>query len=135
MSKRIQRRLSALVLDQDGEIVARWTVGLVYDRRDPWAVTLTFPRDSKGDCTWTVARCLISEGLNQEMGDGDFRVQPGGGMVRVELISNAARLAVAFDIDEMEEFVIESFSLVPEGSERRHVDFDALIDALLGGVR
>lgn len=131
MSDRIEHRLAALVLDERGEIVDRWTIGLVYDRRDPWAVTMAFPPDEDGDVSWTVARCLFSEGLNQTTGDGDFRVTPEAGMVRIELIRDDERAAFAFDIDEVEEFVIESFVLVPEGTERRHVDLDALARQLV----
>ena len=135
MNTRIERPIVALALDDDGEIAGRITVDFVYDRSDPWAVSLRFPADEDGPIVWCVARCLLSEGLNQVMGDGDFRVTPADGMVRLQLSSPYGAAACAVDIDEMEEFVIESFALVPEGSERRHVDLDALVDALLGGVR
>lgn len=135
MSTRVEHLLTALCLDDDGEILGRTDVRLVYERNDPWAVSLHFPHARSGYVIWTVARCLLSEGLNQVMGDCDFRVTPGGGMVRIELRSPQGSAAFALDIDEMEEFVLAAFALVPEGTERRHVDFEALTRQLVGGSR
>ena len=135
MSAPIEHPLVALALGDDGEIIERVAINFVYDRRDPWAVSLRFPPEEDGPVVWTVARCLLSEGLNQTTGDGDFRVTPADGMVRLQLTNGNGAAGFAVDIDELEEFVLAAFALVPEGTERRHVDLEALVRELLGGVR
>lgn len=135
MSALVEHRLTALALDGAGEIAARTQIDFTYDRRDPWAVSLRFLDAEDGPVSWTVARCLLSEGLNQPTGAGDFRVVPDSGMVRLELRIDDEQVSFAVDIDELEEFVLAAFALVPEGTERRHVDLEALVRELLGGVR
>ncbi len=131
MTAPIEHCLSALALDDDGEIVGRAPIVFIYDQRDPWAVSMRFHPDDR-PVAWTVARCLLSEGLNQTTGDADFRVTPEDGMVRLQLVNSNGSATFAVDIDELEKFVLASFALVPEGTERRHVDLEAVARQLVG---
>jgi len=131
----VRHPVTALGLGDDGEIEGKTLAILVYDPADPWAVSLHFPHSAQGYVAWTVARCVLSQGIVQTTGDGDLRVTPADGMVRIELSSPDGHVALVFDADEIEEFLNASFALVPEGTEHRHVDLDRLVRELLGGVR
>lgn len=134
MTAPIVHALTALALDDGGEIYDKLPVTLVYEPTDPWAVRLEFEEDQDGPIAWTVARCLLSQGLVQPTGESDFRVSTEDGMVSITLSNRHGSVRFCLDVEDIEAFVDESFAAVPEGTEHRRIDMDAALAELLAGA-
>ena len=108
-----------------------------YDAADPWAVSVGFRTGDDGTPTveWLFARCLLTEGVQGPVGDGDVRVWPSvRGRRRVVHLAMASPSGAALfevDRDELVEFLSASYLAVPTGSEELYVDLDAELDRLL----
>lgn len=108
---------------------------LGYRTDDPYAVSLLF-RSAGGDVEWVVSRTLLLQGLAAPVGEGDVKVYPtvggdGSPVAILDFSSPDGRLVAEADSSEIQEFLSRTFSLVPVGTEGRHLDLDALIAALL----
>src|SRR4051794_29538748 len=112
---------------------------LRYDPADPFAVSLAIGTECGEPVVWTFARDLLSAGVGSPQGAGDITIEPDFAsdmdsderMLRITLATDclATMLVPAAQVVE---FLIESFTVVPTGSELDRVDFDAEIAALLG---
>ncbi len=108
-----------------------------YDAADPWAVSVGFRTgdDDTPTVEWLFARCLLTEGVQGPVGDGDVRVWPAvRGRQRVVHLAMASPSGAALfevDRDELVEFLSASYLAVPTGSEELFVDLDAELDRLL----
>ncbi|WP_055533797.1 SsgA family sporulation/cell division regulator [Streptomyces alboniger] len=101
---------------------------LHYDRRDPFAVRMSFPAPAtlEGiEVYWTFARELLTEGVERAVGDGDVRVRPYGfDRTVVEFHAPEETAIVHIRTGELRRFLHRSTALVPVGQEHRHVDLD-----------
>jgi hypothetical protein len=112
---------------------------LRYDPSDPFAVSLAIGVDCGEPVVWTFARDLLAAGVNSAAGEGDITIEPdvseGFGTeerrLRVTLATDCMATMLA-STDRVVEFLVETFALVPTGTELDRVDFDAEITALLG---
>jgi hypothetical protein len=125
--------VSLLVNASTGE--AEIGAELRYDPADPFAVSLVIGADCPDAVTWVFARDLLSDGLNSPSGTGDITVEPGGlrlgrPVLRITLSTDSVA-TMLLSTDAAMEFLMESFVLVPSGSEADHIDFDSEISALL----
>ena len=112
---------------------------LRYDPADPFAVSLAIGTECGDPVVWTFARDLLSAGVGSAQGEGDITVEPDFAsdldsderMLRFTLATDclATMLAPAALVVE---FLVETFTAVPTGSELDRVDLDAEIAALLG---
>ncbi|MGW0531289.1 SsgA family sporulation/cell division regulator [Streptomyces sp. NPDC003032] len=101
---------------------------LHYDRRDPFAVRMSFPAPAtlEGvEVCWTFARELLTVGVERAVGDGDVRVRPYGfDRTVVEFHAPEGTAIVHIRTGELRGFLHRTTALVPVGQEHRHVDLD-----------
>jgi hypothetical protein len=117
---------------------AELTGELRYDPTDPFAVSLAIGVECGDPVVWTFGRDLLSAGVTAASGEGDITIEPASADVGHE--ERALRITLATDclatmlvsMDRVVEFLVETFGLVPTGTELDRVDLDAEIAALLG---
>jgi hypothetical protein len=110
---------------------------LRYEPSDPFAVSLAIGVECGDPIIWTFARDLLSAGVTAPAGEGDITIEPAGAeagdeerVLRVTLATDClATLLVS--MDRVVEFLVETYALVPTGTELDRVDIDAEIAALL----
>src|SRR4051794_21249660 len=111
---------------------------LRYDPSDPFAVSLAIGTECGEPVVWTFARDLLSAGVGSPQGTGDITVEPDYAtdmdsderMLRITLATDCLATMLA-PAGRVVEFLVETFTAVPTGSELDRVDFDAEIAALL----
>lgn len=119
----------------------REPIALHYDKRDPFAVELTFTgadhRQPNGEAlTWVFARELLREGLDVHAGIGDVRLWPVGTQclqVHITLTSPEGTGIGWLPATLVRLFLARADKLVPRGSET--FDVDGVIDGCLSGRR
>ncbi|MFE7212808.1 SsgA family sporulation/cell division regulator [Streptomyces sp. NPDC001698] len=101
---------------------------LHYDRRDPFAVRMTFPAPAtlEGvDVCWLFARDLLAAGLQEPEGDGDVRVRPYGfDRTVLEFHAPEGTAVVHVRSGEIRRFLEATSELVPLGLEHLQFDLD-----------
>ncbi|MCX5054311.1 MULTISPECIES: SsgA family sporulation/cell division regulator [unclassified Streptomyces] len=101
---------------------------LHYDRRDPFAVRMTFPAPAtlEGvDVCWTFSRELLTAGLEEPEGQGDVRVRPYGyERIVLEFHAPEGTAVVHVRSDEIRRFLDATNNLVPVGLEHLQLDLD-----------
>ncbi|MBC9724296.1 SsgA family sporulation/cell division regulator [Streptomyces sp. TRM68367] len=101
---------------------------LHYDRRDPFAVRMTFPAPAtlEGvEVCWTFARDLLAAGLKGPEGHGDVRVRPYGyGRTVLEFHAPEGTAVVHVRSSEVRRFLESTSELVPAGLEHLQLDLD-----------
>ncbi|GAA3772295.1 SsgA family sporulation/cell division regulator [Streptomyces phyllanthi] len=101
---------------------------LHYDRRDPFAVRMTFPAPAtlEGvEVCWTFARELLVAGMEEPVGHGDVRVRPYGyERLVLEFHAPEGTAVVHVRTSEMRSFLDRTTDLVPLGLEHLQVDLD-----------
>ncbi|MEV6027003.1 SsgA family sporulation/cell division regulator [Streptomyces sp. NPDC052036] len=101
---------------------------LHYDRRDPFAVRMTFPAPAtlEGvEVCWTFSRELLAAGLEGAEGHGDVRVRPYGyDRTVLEFHAPEGTAVVHVHSEEIRRFLQRSTELVPTGLEHLQVDLD-----------
>ena len=112
---------------------------LRYDPADPFAVSLAIGTECGDPVVWTFARDLLSAGIGSPQGEGDITIEPDYAndldsderMLRITLATDCLATMIT-PAATVVEFLVETFTVVPTGSELDRVDFDAEIAALLG---
>ncbi|GAA1008903.1 SsgA family sporulation/cell division regulator [Streptomyces thermogriseus] len=103
-------------------------VTLHYDRRDPFAVRMTFPAPAtlEGvEACWTFARDLLAAGLKGSEGQGDVRVRPYGyDRIALEFHSPEGTAVVHVPSGQIRRFLEATDELVPAGLEHLQLDLD-----------
>lgn len=106
----------------------------LYRADDPYAVTLVFHVQGK-EVTWTVARSLLAEGLQAEVGVGDISVQPRESVVFINIRPNGRTTAILrYVASDVRAFLKATEQLVPIGSEDQTPAVDAALEKLLRGA-
>jgi hypothetical protein len=111
----------------------RLRVVMRYDAAGPFAVRLDFDLLPHG-VSWVFARDLLMRGLSAPAGDGDVRVWPSHAerCLRIALMSPDGDAVLEAATSDVADFVGRSYLACPPGSESRHLDLDAELDAFLG---
>ncbi|MEU3985587.1 SsgA family sporulation/cell division regulator [Streptomyces sp. NPDC026672] len=108
-----------------------------FDPGSPLLVTVVFRPKDGPDVTWHLGRDLLCEGLLEAGGLGDVRVWPerarGRAVLRLMLAARGASALFEIDRRALEEWLFDTWDLVPPGTELDGVDWDALLDGLLDG--
>jgi hypothetical protein len=111
---------------------------LHYDRRDPFAVRMTFPAPAtlEGvEVCWTFARDLLASGLEESVGWGDVRVRPYGfDRTVLEFHAPEGTAVVHVRSGEVRRFLQRTTELVPVGLEYLQVDLDHDLAELMRGT-
>ncbi|MFF0791394.1 SsgA family sporulation/cell division regulator [Streptomyces spiralis] len=101
---------------------------LRYDRRDPFAVRMTFPAPAtlEGvEVCWTFARDLLAAGLHEPDGHGDVRVRPYGyDRTVLEFHAPEGTAVVHVRSEQIRRFLHATSELVPVGLEHLQLDLD-----------
>ncbi|MEU0072267.1 SsgA family sporulation/cell division regulator [Streptomyces sp. NPDC006332] len=101
---------------------------LHYDRRDPFAVRMTFPAPAtlEGvEVCWTFSRELLSAGLRGPEGHGDVRVRPYGyDRTVLEFHAPEGTAVVHVRSGELRTFLEATAELVPVGLEHLQLNLD-----------
>ncbi|MFE9173277.1 spore wall synthesis regulator SsgD [Streptomyces kebangsaanensis] len=112
---------------------------LHYDRRDPFAVRMTFPAPStlEGvEVCWTFARDLLTAGLRESEGHGDVRVRPYGyDRTVLEFHAPEGTAVVHVRSGEIRRFLAATSELVPVGLEHLQLDLDHDLAELMRDAR
>jgi hypothetical protein len=111
---------------------------LRYDPADPFAVSLAIGTECGEPVVWTFARDLLASGVQSPSGVGDITVEPD--TMSADDDEKRIRITLATDClatmltttSSVVEFLVETFEVVPSGTELDRVDLDAEIAALLG---
>jgi hypothetical protein len=111
---------------------------LRYDPADPFAVSLAIGVECGDPVVWIFARDLLSAGVGSPQGEGDITIEPDFAS-DMDSDERMLRLTLATDClatmlvpsGPVVEFLVETFTVVPTGSELDRVDLDAEIAALL----
>ncbi|MBA4865116.1 SsgA family sporulation/cell division regulator [Streptomyces sp. PSKA54] len=111
---------------------------LHYDRRDPFAVRITFPAPAtlEGvEVCWTFARELLSTGTESPVGEGDVKLRPYGyDRTVLEFHAREGIAVVHVRTGELRRFLARTVALVPLGKEHLHLDLDHGLAELMGGA-
>ncbi|MFH0515929.1 SsgA family sporulation/cell division regulator [Streptomyces sp. M41] len=101
---------------------------LHYDRRDPFAVRMTFPAPAtlEGvEVCWTFSRELLVTGLERPEGYGDVRVRPYGyDRTVLEFHAPEGTAVVHIHSSDVRRFLQSTSALVPLGLEHLQLDMD-----------
>ena len=101
---------------------------LRYDRRDPFAVRMSFPAPTtlEGvEVCWTFARELLAAGLEEPEGHGDVRVRPYGyDRTVLEFHAPEGTAVVHVRSEEVRRFLGAANEMVPVGREHLQLDLD-----------
>ncbi|MFI0988433.1 SsgA family sporulation/cell division regulator [Streptomyces exfoliatus] len=105
------------------------TVG--YDSRDPHALSIAFHLPGEDPVVWRVDREMVLTGSLQPTGDGEIRLRPAphGGLL-LRLGPAGRRAVVRCEQEALVRFVRDTFVLVPQGTEERHIDWGPLLASL-----
>jgi hypothetical protein len=113
---------------------ARLEAELRYDLSDPLAVSLAIGTQCDEPVVWVFARDLLAAGIAGPTGEGDITIEPDNAgdvqEIRITLATDCLATLLA-PRDRVVEFLVETFTRVPSGSEFDEVDFDAEIASLL----
>ncbi|MFF1296743.1 MULTISPECIES: SsgA family sporulation/cell division regulator [unclassified Streptomyces] len=108
---------------------------LHYDRRDPFAVRMTFPAPAtlEGvEVCWTFSRELLTAGLETNEGHGDVRVRPYGyDRTVLEFHAPEGTAVVHVRSGEVRRFLQATAELVPVGLEHLQLDLDEQLAELM----
>ncbi|MGW1026013.1 SsgA family sporulation/cell division regulator [Streptomyces sp. NPDC002577] len=111
---------------------------LHYDRRDPFAVRITFPAPATlagVEVCWTFARDLLSTGIDRPAGQGDVQLRPYGyDRTVLEFHACEGTAIVHVRTGELRRFLARTFAIVPAGEEHLHLGLDHDLAELLGGA-
>jgi hypothetical protein len=109
---------------------------LEYDASDPFAIHLDIAAGD-GMVRWSLARDLLTEGVEAPAGMGDVQIIPMGGKhgrrVQIVLSSPDGAATLEAPLTEMVEFLAATFAVVPSGTESDLMDVDTLVAQLLAG--
>jgi hypothetical protein len=97
---------------------------LLYQRADPWAVTLLLECGADGEREWLFSRDLLTEGMLYPAGDGDVRISPEDATVWITLSAPGGSAALEFSRAGLERALDAIEGLVPGGTESVFFDWD-----------
>ncbi|MEV7283302.1 SsgA family sporulation/cell division regulator [Streptomyces sp. NPDC093252] len=110
---------------------------LRYRGADPYAVCVSVGGPSGDPVDWVFARDLLAEGMCRPAGAGDVLVIPRHSCHRnaVRIVVRSRRGTAQLDIAAaaVVAFLAETETLVPSGTESRHLDLDRVVAELMAG--
>jgi hypothetical protein len=131
-SRTVTTSLTLAVSAVTGE--AELDAELRYDPADPLAVTLAIGTECEEPVLWTFGRDLLADGIKAKAGEGDIVIEPASDLDSRELKITLATDCLATLVarrDEVVEFLVATYTVVPSGTEFDAIDFDAEIATFL----
>jgi hypothetical protein len=109
-------------------------VSLRYDAADPYAVHASFHYGNE-TVTWSLARDVLANGLDEPAGAGDVLVwpwsSPRGDFVALSLSSPDGCALFEIERSILVRFLRRTYAVVPRGQESDHVDLDELVRMIM----
>jgi hypothetical protein len=111
----------------------------LYSGEDPYAVRIVFHAEMEEPVEWTLARDLLSAGIERHEGPGDVTVWPSAGsedgapgsVLHIELSSPFGQAHFEAPAGEISDFLRRTYQIVPAGQEAEHIDVEAGLKDLL----
>ncbi|MEU3608727.1 SsgA family sporulation/cell division regulator [Streptomyces sp. NPDC035033] len=125
----LTRPMAMDLLTPDATVRIDTTVG--YDSRDPHALSIAFHLLGEDPVVWRADREMVLTGSLQPVGDGEIQLRPApeGGLL-LRLGPAGQRAVVRCEQEALARFVRDTFVLVPQGTEERHIDWGPLLASL-----
>jgi Streptomyces sporulation and cell division protein, SsgA len=113
---------------------------LYYSKEDPYAIRIAFHVGLDEPVEWIFARELLSRGIEGQEGLGDVKVWPStgsesdlpGSVLNIELSSPFGQAHFEAPLQEIGDFLRQTYQVVPVGSETDHMDVETELTDLLG---
>lgn len=125
-----------LLTAEDEELAV--PVTLRYTSDDPLAVHFVFPPWISLDgeeVTWTFARTLLQEGLDEPAGVGNVHVRPSGpARTAVEFRAREGVAVVLFETPSLRRFLLRTYAVAEPGEEPVEPALERGLAAVLDGV-
>lgn len=127
----IMTRVTAQLMDVAAGRGQELPVDLRYEPADPFAVFLDI-HEPKRVTTWMFARDLLNDGMRTAHGEGDVTVTPhpfDAWTLIVDLSVpkgmgvRPGHAVLHFDIHQVAEFLVDTYMVVPAGTESDLIDF------------
>ncbi|HVV29868.1 MAG TPA: SsgA family sporulation/cell division regulator [Mycobacteriales bacterium] len=136
----VSRRVSLQLAAPDGQGVPVDAI-LHYDSTDPYAVHLVFLTGADA-VQWAFARELLTRGVSGLAGIGDVQVWPSGRIVDepeggrtpqvcISLTSPSGTARFDVPLTALTDFLSQTYTSVPAGTESAYIDIDAELAMLL----
>ncbi len=96
---------------------------LCYRSNDPYAVEAVFTQEDMV-VSWTFARDLLTDGMQEQAGDGDVRVWPSASdaaRIFIELSPPAGTALVSLPRSYVQDFLSQTTNIVPIGAEHTYI--------------
>ncbi|MFF9851414.1 SsgA family sporulation/cell division regulator [Streptomyces litmocidini] len=104
---------------------------LQYTSRNPHALSITFHLLDPDPIVWHLDREMVVIGSLAPTGDGEVHLRPADdGRLLIRLGPPGQRAHVLVEADRLTAVVRETFALVPQGTEERHIDWRPLLASL-----
>ncbi|MEV6106476.1 SsgA family sporulation/cell division regulator [Streptomyces sp. NPDC051940] len=103
-----------------------------YDPQDPLAVAVVFNTDGESPVRWFFSRELLADGLATRSGEGEVVLWPvydddGEPATFCVRVGSAHKALFEIPADPVAEWLAETYTLVPRGTELDGVDWDELV--------
>ncbi|MFI1712507.1 SsgA family sporulation/cell division regulator [Streptomyces sp. NPDC053513] len=127
--KTLTRSMPMELLTPDTTVRIDTTLG--YTSRNPHALSITFHLLEPDPVVWHLDREMVAIGSLAPTGDGEVHLRPAAdGMLLIRLGPAGHRAQVLVDAERLTAVVRETFALVPQGTEERHIDWRPLLASL-----
>ncbi|GGU81231.1 hypothetical protein GCM10010275_15110 [Streptomyces litmocidini] len=127
--KTLTRSMPMELLTSDTEV--RVDTTLHYTSRNPHALSITFHLLDPDPVVWHLDREMVVIGSLSPTGDGEVHLRPADeGRLLIRLGPPGHRAHVLVEADRLAAVVRETFALVPQGTEERHIDWRPLLASL-----
>lgn len=108
-----------------------------YDEADPLVVSVEWHPPEGRAVRWVVSRDLLFDGTEEPSGMGDVRLWPAmvgeRRVVFMRLEVQTMSCLFEMDLEQLQDWLLETFQLVHPGVEFDRVDWDATVAAILEG--
>ncbi|GHK03953.1 SsgA family sporulation/cell division regulator [Streptomyces sp. NPDC003753] len=110
---------------------------LRYDMSDPYAVRLSLGAPGVPSVDWVFARSLLADGVRRSAGIGEVVVIPPHrchpDTLRILLRTRTGAAVLEAGIRAVTAFLRRADTMVPPGTEHRHIDLDGVVARLTAG--
>ncbi|MFG2951586.1 SsgA family sporulation/cell division regulator [Streptomyces adustus] len=108
---------------------------LRYEPTDPYVVRAAFSTDTDELAEWTLGRDLLADGLTTTAGHGNIRIRPttghGDQTTYIALGPPADTALLEVPTQDIKAFLDDTQTLVPQGTESAHIDWEHELTNLL----
>jgi hypothetical protein len=122
-------------------LIVPLTAGLHYSRQDPYAVRMSLDAGRDKPVEWSLSRDLLAAALHAREGIGDVRAWPSGErekgagteqkILNIELGPPDGYARFEASAAGIEEFLAQTYEMVPGGQEPDFLNLDAELTELL----